>query len=359
MNTENWSTVKEIVYEDQDIQLLNLTDTHYPVILYKRFSTAVTKGTYVKVNTTATTLQLGTGGVDIVKEVLASSFKQKPLAPGHIMKLRYTPAQQAVTSIEEVASPYHDLFHQPFTLNQKKILLGELHSMIPLVCYLTHEFASDLTCCVIFDDSASLALEMSDHVRRLKKEPWFTSITCGQCVGGDYEAINLLTALQFAVDQLHADLIMISVGPGVVGTGTSYGFSAVEMANWANLVGALQGRPIWIPRLSFKEKRQRHYGLSHHTITPLYDLTLAETTVVFPFMNESQRNYIQDQLNRPSQIKHHLYFLERECDSNWITRAFKHVGSLSTMGRTYADDPLFFEAIAASVSFVLAEENTS
>ena len=352
MDLECWATIAEVYFEDDTIQLLRTTNTKYPAILYKRFFPTVTKGTLIKLNHTATELGLGTGGYDLVKEVLASKRIQENI-DGHIMKLRYTPMQQAMMSIEEPGSPHHSLFQKSFTLEGKKVLLAELHSMVPLIYYLAQEIEPTITCCVIFDDSASLLLEGSQHVRLLQKEVWFHSITIGQCVGGEYEAISLPSALQFASTFLKADLIIISVGPGVVGTGTEYGHSAMEMANWANVVGALGGCPVWIPRLSFADKRNRHYGLSHHTITPLYSFTYCSCVLVFPLLVHEQKSLIAKQLNSNSLATHLITYQEEPVDRDLLERAFSRIEGLTTMGRGYTDDPLFFEAVAEAVCFCI------
>ncbi|UTW69794.1 DUF3866 family protein [Anaerobacillus sp. HL2] len=66
-------------------------------------------------------------------------------------------------------------------------------------------------------------------------------------------------ALQFAKEVLRkADVILVTLGPGVVGTGTSYGFYGIVQASWANIINSLDGVPVWVPRLSESDKRERH-----------------------------------------------------------------------------------------------------
>ena len=65
-------------------------------------------GDQITLNTTAVELKLGTGGWHYV---LAIYGQERSLAKqGHIMKLRYTPLQGRVLSVEEEASPYHAVF---------------------------------------------------------------------------------------------------------------------------------------------------------------------------------------------------------------------------------------------------------
>jgi hypothetical protein len=57
------------------------------------------------------------------------------------------------------------------------------------------------------------------------------------------------------------------MGPGVVGTGTILGTTAVEAAGIADTVAALGGRPVLCARVSDGDGRARHQGLSHHSET--------------------------------------------------------------------------------------------
>ena len=49
------------------------------------------------------------------------------------------------------------------------------------------------------------------------------------------------------------------MGPGIVGTGTQLGTTALEVGQVINAVGSL-GLTIVIPRINFNDSRQRHKG---------------------------------------------------------------------------------------------------
>lgn len=347
---ECWTVTESILFEDETIQIIQTADTSYPAILYKRFFPAVSIGTNLIINQTATSLELGTGGYDLVKHVMASK-RQRANCNNHIMKLRYTPLQHVGNNVEEMAE-LSFLFETHLSLQNKKIILAELHSMVPLIYDIATEIDASTSCCFIFDDSASLTIEISSHIRRLQMLDNFHSITVGQCIGGEYDAVSLASALQFAHGYLHADLIIISVGPGVVGTGTKFGHTAMDIANWANTVGSLSGCPVWIPRLSFVDQRDRHYGLSHHTITPLLNFTYCPCVLIFPPLQSEQKELIASQLTRPGKSEHHMIYSSKLSNEEAVRRVLAG-GKVKTMGRGYDDDPVFFEAVSEAVSFCL------
>lgn len=359
MYREEKALVLKVTYENENIQHLITDRGAKRALLYKQLTKRATVGDYVIVNTTATALQLGTGGWDIVRYVLTEDEDVTLRGDGHIMKVRYTPVQHSVLAVEEKDSPYHDTFKRRFSLRHRHVLLAELHSMVPLIFYIAVQMKKDVRCCVIFDDQASLALAMSRHLNELHKNPSFTSVTVGQAFGGQFEAVTVASALQFAEQIVQPDLIAISVGPGVVGTGTVYGFSGMAMANWSHTVSALDGVPVWIPRLSFAEKRERHYGLSHHTLTPLSQFTFKKAILPFPYLNKEQLRRIKDQLKSvPFQTEHDFRFATTNDVATFVEQALKSAPfPIETMGRGFHEDPVFFFAVAEAVRIALMERS--
>ncbi|WP_332691287.1 DUF3866 family protein [Halalkalibacter lacteus] len=353
--------VLEIIYEDYDIQKVVTDKGAKRAILYKQITPSAKVGNYILVNATATELQLGTGGWDIVCSLLQGNDWISEDSKGHIIKARYTPIQHSVMAVEAQESTYHEHFTKPFSLSGKPIWLAELHSMVPLFYYVSQEIQAKSRCCIIFDDQASLPLRLSDQLRVLEKEEGFYSITVGQAFGGQFEAITVASALQFAEKILHADFILISVGPGVVGSGTCYGFSGMVLSNWSHVVSALEGIPVWIPRLSFVESRTRHFGISHHTMTPFSQFTFRRAMLPFPYLVDQQRQKIEEQLDayRPFQTEHSIHFASEDRASKLIEQALKKATMpIQTMGRKYEADPLFFCAVAEAVKFGLECEKS-
>ncbi|WP_017728168.1 DUF3866 family protein [Halalkalibacterium ligniniphilum] len=351
MYDELQTIVRSILYEDDAIQIIETTNGSKKAILYKACTPHVSIGEKITVNTTAHALKLGTSGYDFVKSTAHQASYNVSNIKGHIIKARYTPIQHSVLAIEEQESPYHDQFKLKFALQRKPVLVGELHSMVPLVYYVAQELRAATSMCVILDDCASLPLMISEQLRELHKQDGFYSITIGQAFGGMYEAVSLQSALQFACETLKVDTILVSLGPGVVGTGTAYGFSGMCLADWANVIGALNGIPVWIPRLSFSEKRVRHYGLSHHTRTALAAFTYAKSVLPLPLLKKEWEHTIQKQLEAENwlQRNHSILFSKVDMNAN-VQRALQRSKQpIRTMGRGYSDDPAFFLGVAEAV----------
>ena len=71
------------------------------------------------------------------------------------------------------------------------------------------------------------------------------------------------------------------MGPGVVGTSSPLGTTALEVAGILDAAAALGGDPIAVLRMSDGDPRPRHQGVSHHSRTAL-DLTRSSVLVAAP-----------------------------------------------------------------------------
>ena len=353
MYQEITTVVSKIIYENDEIQILETSTGAGAAILYLSFSRHAQVGDQVVVNHTAQALNLGTGGYDIVKHVLGHDSFDKAGA-GHIMKARYTPNQLSVMSVESQESPFHQLFAHDFTLNGKPILIAELHSMIPVIFQILKNKIDEFVFTVIIDDAAALPLALSKHMRILKENKQFHSITIGQAFGGEFEAVNLQTALQFAVNHLKSDYILVSMGPGVVGTGTRYGFSGMMQANWANTIGSLKGVPVWVPRISFADRRDRHNGLSHHTLTPLSQFTHVKSVLPLPTITSDDLSLLEKQI-QPLLFEDKVEIHWIDPNDKWLNHVIDDYPiAIKTMGRSYKEDPFFFSGISSAVQYVLS-----
>ncbi|UTW69795.1 DUF3866 family protein [Anaerobacillus sp. HL2] len=131
----------------------------------------------------------------ILSLLYCNHFQRNSEPNGHIMKARYLPNQHSVLAVEAQESQYHPLFNKPFSLQEKKVLIAELHSMLP-ICFWAMDFLkNDGSMVAIISDEASIPLSLSSHVRALKNDKRFSTITIGQAFGGSYEAVNLATWL--------------------------------------------------------------------------------------------------------------------------------------------------------------------
>lgn len=353
MYIEKKVVVEEILYEDEEVQILKTSDYAKKALLYVQITPKANINDEVIVNTTATILKLGTGGMDIVTSVLGSSPLNREAFDGHIMKARYLPSQHSVLAVEAKESKFHHLFQQSFSLDGKKILIGELHSMIPICFWAMDLLKENGKMVTIISDEGSIPLSISQHIRVLKNYERFSTITIGQAFGGTYEAINLQTALQFAYKQLNADVILVTLGPGVVGSGTYFGFSGIEQASWANVIGSLDGVPVWVPRLSQADKRERHQGISHHTYTALTKFTYVKSMLPMPVTSETVGDKINEQI-KDIEKQHDVHWLERAALEEIVEHCLhKSPVRLQTMGRDYRDDPIFFLGVAAAIKWLI------
>ena len=317
-----------------------------PALNYVTLTGSLKVGDRVVINTTAVELGLGTGGMHFVMARLAEG---EPLPPGHIMKLRYTPWQFSCLAAEEQDSPHHQAVASLRSLNGMPVIACCLHSMIaPAAAGFKAERAGRVV--YIMTDGAALPLALSDLVVDLRRAGLLdATITAGQAFGGDYEAVNLHSALIVAKAVAAADVAIVSQGPGNVGTGTPFGFSGIEQGEIVNAAAALGGRPIAYPRISFTERRERHRGLSHHTVTALGVAALATAEVVLPEMAADRMKPIMDALEAAKiSGKHRVIVRDGSRGMDELRRRNIQVKS---MGRAPGDDPEFFLAAAAAGAY--------
>lgn len=301
-------------------------------------------GDEVLLNTTAVSLNLGSGGYHYVIAVLHS--KGKPAEnSGHIMKLRYTPMQVKVLSVEEEKSPFRQEMMEAESLAGIPVLVGTLHSMLAPLCLGLHK--EGLKLAYVMTDGAALPMAFSRTVDALQKEHLLAgTVTIGHAFGGDLEAVNIYSGLLAAKKVFAADVIIVTMGPGIVGTGTKWGFTGVEQGDILNAVDVLGGVPIAVPRISFSDSRQRHYGLSHHSITVLGRVCRAETIIPLPLLEEVKLNHILGQLQNNGLAENHVITIEDSALIIDLLKASKI--PVSTMGRGIDDDQEFFLTLGAA-----------
>src|SRR5690606_4036310 len=149
----------------------------------------------------------------------------------------------------------------------------------------------------VMTDGGALPAAWSRTLSWLRDQQFLCGcVTSGHAFGGDLEAVNIYSALLAAKYVLHAQVTVVLMGPGVVGTGSTFGNTALEVAPIIDAVSALRGRPVVIPRLSAADPRPRHQGISHHTLTALGRLTHSRATVVIPPLESSLLRRVQEQV---------------------------------------------------------------
>jgi Protein of unknown function (DUF3866) len=288
-------------------------------------------GDSVVVNTTAVERGLGTGGWHVVHWNLSNSTLRTRTG-GHIMKMRYTSLQTDSGSFEEQAP-------QPgVSLEGTPVIICSLHSQMAAAAVVFHQRRPASRLVYVMTDGAALPLVFSDLLADLcERAVIVATVTSGHAFGGDSEAVNIASALLAAKHVHHADAIVVAMGPGVVGTGTSLGTTALETVDIATWAYRLGGQPIFALRGSSADERDRHAGISHHSRTALEFLRAASIDVVVPVSAEDRS--LTEGLG--------------ETESTDVTEAFEvftaeHALKITTMGRDVRADPLFFRLSAAA-----------
>jgi len=237
-------------------------------------------GDNVLLNTTALAMGLGTGGYALVVAV-PDRLPPDPSGPGHLVKARYTPMQAVVLGVDEQDSPHHATIAAATSLEGMPVVVADLHSALPAI--LAGLLADRPAARVVYvmTDGGALPIWFSRAVSELADRLAGT-ITVGQALGGDLEAVTLHTGLLAARWVLGADVAIVCQGPGNLGTGTPWGFSGVSAGEAVNAVAALGGRPVGALRLSDADPRERHRGVSHHSLTAYGRVALAPADLVVP-----------------------------------------------------------------------------
>lgn len=328
------ATVVEVEYDGKVHKAIN----------YDKLSGNISKGDIVYLNTTATYLHLGTGGYDfvIINETSGNHIEINDF--DNMMKLKYTPYQ--------INCPYciDERDYDIGSLKGMVVIVAELHSMLsPTACTIKY-IMKNKKIAYIMTDGGCLPISFSDCIDELKSKGIISStITYGNAFGGDHEAVNIYDAIIMAKSVSGCDVAIVSMGPGSLGTGTKYGFSGIEQGHIIDCINNLKAVPVFIPRISFKDKRKRHYGISHHTLTVLSDAVCSKANVVFPNLGPEKMDYIKRQIEESGISKKHNIFF---CDPSIVFEAVKFYNvNISTMGRDILDDREFFMACGAAAKY--------
>ncbi|CAN5359922.1 DUF3866 family protein [soil metagenome] len=238
-------------------------------------------GDGVLLNTGALSLGLGTGGYALVVAVPDRLAADPAPGPGHLVKARYTPSQVTVLGVDEQDSPHHAVIAAADSLAGMPVVLADLHSALPAILAGVLADRPAARVAYVMTDGAALPLALSRTVAGLRSRLCGT-VSVGQAFGGDLEAVTVHTGLLAARHVLRAEVVIVTQGPGNLGTGTPWGFSGVQAGEVANAVAVLGGRAIGALRISEADPRDRHRGVSHHSSTAFGRVALAGVDLVVP-----------------------------------------------------------------------------
>ena len=101
-----------------------------------------------------------------------------------------------------------------------------------------------------------------------------------------------------------------------------------------------------MPRISFTDRRSRHNGLSHHTVTVLQKVARAATLVAMPRLPEDQRLAVEECLEiAGTNERHEAVYIDAE---KGLQALIDSGMSVQTMGRSLDEERPFFLAAAAT-----------
>src|ERR1035441_3073573 len=317
-------------------------------------------GDEVVVNVEALDLGLGSGGFDIVHVNLTRGLDGGGTPGAEVMKLNYTSLQHAVAPIED------ELLELPV---ERPVAVLALHGQLAAVAWAFAQSAPGGRLGYVQTEGGALPGGHSRTVRALREQGLLAGhLTAGAAFGGEGEAITTAGALHHGLRALGWDAALCGPGPGLGGSGGALGPGGMAALDSAHVSLALGCPTLLVARMSTSDDRVRHRGISHHTLTVL-DLLLEPVTVALPAGMRSpvgadlrawlgavfggampSRPALALEVARPVRVTRH----------DWRRAAVDLPGyaasglSSETMGRSLAQDPLFFGAALAGGS-ALAE----
>lgn len=305
-------------------------------------------GDRVLLNTTALERGLGTGGYALVVALPDRLPDDGAPGPGHLVKSRYSPLQTMVLGVDEQESAHHETLREADDLAGLPVVVADLHSALPAIVAGVRGAAgaaTPLRVVYVMTDGGALPAAFSRTTSALRETGWLVgTVTVGQAFGGDLEAVTVHSGLLAARAVLDADVVVVAQGPGNLGTGTRWGFSGVAAGEAVNAAGVLGGRPVASLRVSATDPRERHRGISHHSLTAYGRVALVPADVVVPALDGPLGTLVRSQaatLTRHRLVEHRLGAAVHD-------QLAAAPVALSTMGRGLEVDPSPFVAAAAA-----------
>lgn len=315
-------------------------------------------GDEVVVNTEALDLGLGSGGFDVVHANLTRGLDAPGSPDQHVMKLNYTSLQHPVRPLEgdgDGAGP-EAASAEPQASRAVPVLVIQLHGQLAPALWAARQVSPELRVGFVQTPGGALPGSFSRDVARFRERGWLAAhVTAGPCHGGEHEAISVAGGIDGAARVLGCDAIIAGPGPGILGSASRLGHGGMAALDTAHAALALGLPTLLAPRLSSADPRPRHRGLSHHTRVVL-EMLLAPVRVPVPETETegwpvlgpqapeggSQREALEE-LIAVTKGRHDLLVRAIDLDG--------YAGSglpARTMGRTIAEDPLFFAAALAA-----------
>ena len=330
------------------------TADEVPALAYTDLMAAPAIGDRVLLNVAALERGLGTGGYALVIAVLDAAGRvtaQPPQPSGHLVKARYLPLQAMVAGADEQGSAHHELLAEADSIDEMPVIVADLHSALAPILLAIEYDRPGTRVVYVMSDQGALPLAFSRSVAELRGSGLLAgTVTVGQAFGGDLEAVSLHSGLLAARLALDAELVVVTQGPGNLGTGTRWGFSGVNAGEAINAAAVLGGRPVGTLRISGADSRERHRGISHHSLTAYGRVALRQADIAVPDLaGDGSARMVGlasavtagvQQLSQHRLVMVDLIGLRTVLAASPIR--------LSSMGRGLDDDPAYFLAAAAA-----------
>ncbi|SDS52463.1 Protein of unknown function [Paraoerskovia marina] len=360
---KSWTGAQELRVDLHDAAHDPALPDHVRALAYTDVVGTPAVGDRVTLNVSALARGLGTGGYALVVASPDALPPDPAPGPGHLVKARYTPLQTLVLGADEQESDHHALLADADDLAALPVVVADLHSAVPAVVAGARHGAALAgrpapRVVYVMPDGGALPVAFSRTVSALRDADWLTScITVGQAYGGDHEAVTVHTGLLTAHLVEHADLVVLAQGPGNLGTGTRWGFSGVQAGEALNAAGVLGGHPVASLRVSGADARDRHRGISHHSLTTYGRVATSPADVPVPARTPQTPAgawdadldaRVRDQARALAAPHGRHRLVDVPVEPALLEALADCPVRLSTMGRGLHEDPASFVAAAAA-----------
>ena len=290
------------------------------------------EGDEVVVNTVALDLGLGSGGFDVVHVNLTHGLDGGGREGEHVIKLNYSSLQHPVEPVERAVGESGGARLVP-------VLVLPLHGHLAPAAWAAAQAKPELKVGYVQTGGGALPGAFSRDVVALRERELLCGhITAGPAYGGEHEALSVPGALDAAANRLEWDAVIAGPGPGIIGSDTRLGHGGMAALDTAHAALSLEMPTLISPRLSSADPRERHQGVSHHTLTVL-GMLLGKVAIPVPSEEPAAVAQLAVAAGWQHRLSEQPVDLPGYAASGLPTR---------TMGRGLEDDPLFFAAALAS-----------
>ena len=295
----------------------------------------VALGDRVVVNTTAVELGLGTGGWHVVHWNLAAGSGREA-GPGHVMKSRYTRCRPTSARSEEHWAELADVT----SIDGMPVVAAALHSQLPAVAVAFKRRPARRAARVRDDRrrgvaaralrprvraAAASVARRDDHVRACVRRRLRSGVGLQRARG---RALRSRTPTRRSWRWGRASS---APRPGSASAASRSGRCSTPSAG-------LGGTPIVALRVSFADPRERHRGVSHHSLTTLTIATRSRVTIALPCVGGDEEAQLRADLAdaRTRRAPRHR---RRRAGRRRSALLESHGLHVVSMGRPAADDP--------------------